>query len=339
MGHMLAAIRFVVPFDTGEAVLFLTQLLRLPVAPTIGVIASYERWSNFVPGEMVRLSVENTPGTYVSKRRGVIAENLGRMADSLGTGTTQYLNMVRVLDNFFGKSSMAMGIETYSFLDFGYVYRCGHVGVPTTAHPLCYPATLALMDLWYSVSNAESTRYRLDKVYLERDGVGFENLVWNVLLTRGFHGGAVLPCHRLGDGTPIQQLQLNFTDYFVSQLLYHNTQQSSVNAEVAMLMNRCRQFNMTLLYRCPAGSADADFFFLHPDGKCDAIQISQSGLTQHSRKGGTLAAITGIAPRYDIPVAKLRYYIYITQQREVHQRLATLLTFVRIVDATQWIGI
>jgi hypothetical protein len=54
-GTYAGCMRFVVPFDSGDAVLFLSQLLR--EAPTSAVLASYERWSNFVPGEMVRLSL------------------------------------------------------------------------------------------------------------------------------------------------------------------------------------------------------------------------------------------------------------------------------------------
>jgi len=106
---------------------------------------------------------------------------------------------------------------------------------------------------------------------------------------------------------PYPATAIKLTDYFVSQLVYHNMLQSTVNAEVAVLMKRCQQLNMTLLYRCPVGCADVDLFFLHSDGTCDALQTSLSVLTQHSREGGRVAAITGITPRYNISAAKLRY--------------------------------
>jgi hypothetical protein len=257
------------------------------------------------------------------------------MADALGTGTTQYFNMVRVLDNFFGKSSMAMGTESYSFLDFGYVYRCECAGVPITARPLCYPALLALMDLWGSVLPAAGPR--LAQVVRESDAAGFEDLVWDFLLARGFSNGAVLPCHRLGADASVQQVCLKLTDYFVSHLNYYTSRQDLVNAEVAALLIRCRLLKMTLLYRCPRGSADVDFFVLSPDGSCVAIQTSLSTLTQHSRRyGGTVETINYIAPLYGITASRLRY-IYITTQREQHRKIAASLSFVGIVDAASWL--
>lgn len=191
-------LRYVVPFERHDAVTFLVQLYRR--APSDGVLAQCERWANFVPGEMVKLLHADSVDAYVAQRREEIADKLWRMLDSLGA---RYFNMVRTLDNLFGESSMAMGTEPYSFLDFGYVYRRASIGAPVgyghrTAHPLCFPATLALMDL-LSISSRPATM-RLTQIVRECNGPGFENLSWHVLLARGFLDGATLPCRRLGAG-------------------------------------------------------------------------------------------------------------------------------------------
>ena len=338
-GTYKPCLRFVVPFERRDAEAFVAELCRR--APSAGVLAQCERWANFVPGEMVKLLHAESVEKYVAQRRKEIADKLGRMADSLGSNTIQYFNMVRVLDDFFGASSMGMGIESYSFLDFGYVYRCSGIGATggygsVTAHPLCHPATLALMDLW-RIASRPATK-RLKQIVDESDGPGFEKLTWDVLLARGFLSGATLPCRRLGAGATTQQLQLNLTDYFVSQLICSTVTQEVVNREVAALSKRCSSLNMTLLYRCPKGSADVDFFLLHPDSTYDAIQVSMSTLTAHSPPGGAAACVNGIAPRYGIPATHFRYYIYITTQPEDHPRLAGTLSCTRIVDAAAWIG-
>ena len=153
---------------------------------------------------------------------------------------------------------MAMGVQPYSFLDFGYVFRRGGRGEMLVAAPLCYPATLALLDLWRTVSPTAAARL----VEARNDGAMFEDLVWDALLTRGFSDvGVQLPCNSLGQVTT-EVLTLRPSEFFVSTLEYHNTgaKLAALQQELQMLQARCIQLNVTLLYRCPKNSRASDFF-------------------------------------------------------------------------------
>jgi hypothetical protein len=107
---------------------------------------------------MVRLTDENDDAAYVDKRRLEMSQNLSRMVNGLVKESLMYTNMTGTLEKLFRASSMAMGIQPYNFLDFGYVFRRGGRGKMLVAAPLCYPATLALLDLWRTVSPTATAR-------------------------------------------------------------------------------------------------------------------------------------------------------------------------------------
>jgi hypothetical protein len=275
------------------------------------------------------------------------------MADALDRGSLKYANMVLSLREFFHASKMAMGAEPYSFLDFGCVYRRGSVDTALSAVPLCYPATLALLDLFRFVMPPENVRL----AEVRGNGAAFEELIWGVLLARGFvESGITLPCHVLGAEVPVEPIMLKLHEYFVSSLEYPNTylKQGAVNKQLAVLLGRCKKLRLTCLYRCPTGGAGVDFFVLQSDGSCSAIQTSLSALTTHS----SAEDIIGIARRYGFVVgpssphaavsgsatttaAILTRYIYITVKPEKHTGLAKddRLAHVRIVDAAELIGV
>jgi hypothetical protein len=312
-----------------------------------------EHYTNFVPREMVRMVYADSTEDYVSNRRVEMRISLFQMADHLDKSSMMYSNMVRSLGDFFHASQMAMGAEPYSFLDLGYVFRRGSINTALSAVPLCYPATLALLDLLRNVLPRENARL----VEVRADGDAFEELIWDVLLARGFvESGITLPCHVLGAEAPVEPVILKLDEYFISSLAYPNTalKQSAVNEQLAVLLGRCRKLRLTCLYRCPTGGAGVDFFVLQSDGSCSAIQTSVSTLTAHS----SAEDIIGIARRYGFVVephlphaavsasatttaAILARYIYVTVKPEKHTGLAKhdRLGHVRIVDAAELIGV
>jgi hypothetical protein len=299
---------------------------------------------------------------------GVVAGTVAAVTNLLDS--TKYANMVLSLREFFHASKTGMGAEPYSFLDLGYVFRRGSVDTALSAVPLCYPATLALLDLFRLLSPRESAR--LSEVH--GDGALFEELIWDVFLARGFgETGVTLQCQVLGSETPVELLTLKLDEYFISSLAYPNTaqKQGTVNQQMAHLLRRCQRLRVTCLYRCPTGSTGVDFFVLRNDGTSNAIQTSLSSLTAHSSADGIVdiarrygfitesssphlaapvsASVTsgGSAEAVASPAAsssagfQLTRYIYVTMKPEKHTGLAKNdgLAHVRIVDAAKLIGI
>jgi hypothetical protein len=282
---------------------------------------------------MVRLTLEGDAVVYTTKRRGEMSENLYRMADKLDKSSLRYKNMVGTLERLFHTSSMAMGIEPYSFLDLGYVYRRGGAGEMLVAAPLCYPATLALLDLWGIVSPVSGARL----VEAGKDGTMFEDLVWDVLLARGYSdGGVKILCNPLGEAPTTEVLMLQLNEYFISTLESPNTDAkwAALKKELAKMQTRCNELTQSLLYRCPKGCVDVDFFVLRHDGTCIAIQTSISSLTDHS----SASTLVGIPQRFGFPIER---YVYVTVKPEKHVGLArnSALANVRIVSADKWIGV
>ena len=326
-GTYRPSLRFVVPFTELDASHFIECL----GAPPPFVIEDYTRWTNLVPREMVRLTIEADPVKYVRKRRNEMKVNLHRMADALNPSGTVYKSMVDTLNILFHTSSMAMGVEPYSFLDLGYVYRRGGPSEMQVASPLCYPATLALLDLWGFISPVSGSR--LENV--SRDGAAFENFIWDVLLARGFsEGGLLLPCSHLGQEGTTEVLELRLNEYFVSTL--HFPKQEALNAELAAIRERCRQLNISLLYRCPMGCADVDFFVLRADEKVFAIQTSISSLLEHS----SVDTIANVPLRFGVTVDR---YVFVTVTPENgkvrHKTTLETLPNVRVLSAKELIGV
>lgn len=290
------------------------------------------RWSNNVPREMVRLADELDAGAYVTKRRLEMFQSLSRMAHLLDKGSLRYSNMTGTLGRLFRASSMAMGVEPYSFLDLGYVYRRGGRGQMLVAAPLCYPVTLALLDLWREVSDKASTHL----VCAGNDGSAFKNLVWDVVLARGFSDdGVKLECNSLGEEPTTEPLRIRLNEYFISTLNYSVDKQTELNVEIAKLLERCRKLGISLLYRCPPRCADVDFFVLRNNGTSIAFQTSISALLDHS----SVHTIAAIQERFNVSIER---YVFVTVKPEHSQKrkkTPRTLATVRIVDANKWIGV
>ena len=315
-------LRFITPLNEKDADLFWGQLGAPPT------VKDFARWTNAVPREMVRLAAVQDAGKYVTERRHEIFSSLVAMEARLDRASLSYAIMISTLDSFFRASSMAFGSEHYSFLDLGYVYRIDSKTALMKAVPLCYPAALALMDLWRIVSPAASIRLESAR----KSGNDFEDLVWDVLLARSFlPDGCKLLCKPLGSNPTVEPITIISDEFFVSSIIYNASKQSKVNAELKKLLERCVKSQITMLYRCPVGCAGVDFFVLRGDGTCTAIQTSISKLTDHDT-ANSLIAIPSIFGQ------KILRYIYITVAPEEHAILATnpALAHVRIVSADEW---
>jgi hypothetical protein len=328
-------LRFIVPFTAPDAELFMQLLGTPPPFP----IEDYARWTNFVPREMVRLTDEKVATAYVGNRRVEMFSNLNGMADGLDKSSLKYTNMTGTLEKLFRASSMAMGVQPYSFLDFGYVFRRGGRGEMLVAAPLCYPATLALLDLWRTVSPTATARL----VEARNDGAMFEDLVWDALLTRGFSdGGLQLSCRPLDTQLPTEVVTLLLNEYFVSTLEYHNTGAKWVALleELHCLEARCSKLKVNLLYRCPKNCKGVDFF-VFADGKIFAVQTSISTLLGHS----DVDTIVRLSEQFNGSGSGISFerYVFITVTPELDKvRLATTLTslpHVRTVSADEWLGV
>ena len=293
-GSFTQFLRFVTPFTEADAVLFL-QRMPCSVLETTPTTAWYQRWANLVPGEMEKLAAAISAAAYVSNRRQEMRSRLGAMVSDISARDGSGFLMAGVkqaLADFFHLSSAAMGAESSSFLELGYVYRCVRHGTIRAA-PLCYPATLALLDLWSGLSGPPNARL----ASACQRGDLFEDLVWDVLLTRGFSSsGVVLDCRELGADAPIETITLRLNEYYVSSLEYPSTPKlhALVNAEIATLLARCKALSLVILYRCPVGCRDVDFFVLYSNGTATAIQTSISSLTAH----GSSSLIRGIPKQF-----------------------------------------
>lgn len=126
---------------SSEARARVSPLLALPEFDEVA------RLTNCVPRELAELFSVRKPETYVSARRAAMGASLRQMASGIPVTDSAFQCMVLTLDELFRTSTMAMGVQNYSFLDLGFVYRDGDahssIGVP-----VCRPATLALLDLW-----------------------------------------------------------------------------------------------------------------------------------------------------------------------------------------------
>jgi hypothetical protein len=174
-------------------------------------------------------------------------------------------------------------------------------------------------------------------VEARKDGTMFEDLVWDVLLARGYSdGGVKILCNPLGEAPTTEVLMLQLNEYFISTLESPNTDAkwAALKKELAKMQTRCNELTQSLLYRCPKGCVDVDFFVLRHDGTCIAIQTSVSSLTDHS----TASTLVGIPQRFGFPIER---YVYVTVKPEKHVGLArnSALANVRIVSADEWIGV
>jgi hypothetical protein len=226
--------------------------------------------------------------------------------------------------------------------------------------PLCYPATLALMDLWRFVSPVSGTR--LENV--RRDVAALKDFVWEVLLARGFSDdGLLLPCSRLGELPTTEALDLRLSEYVVSTFYdsrlgelpttealdlrlneyvvstFYDSKQSALNAELAAFRERCLKLKISLLYRCPNGCADVDFFVLRADGSVFAIQTSISALLDHGAVDTIADTIANVPSRFGVTIER---YIFVTatpvtEQLRNHNTL-TKLTSLRMVSSKELVG-
>ena len=324
-------LRFVLPFAKSDVLLFLQSL---GVSVPQEALTYYERWANFVPGEMMLLHDSQSAEAYVSSRRGSMAEKLRGMVDALDKDSNKFTHTVGSLARLFREASMAMGIQDCSFLDGGFVFRKPLEGIGFVAYPLCYPATLAMIDLWQVYSPA--VLVSLEKA--SKDGAMFEDLVWDALLARGFSDvGVQLQCNSLGQVPTTEVLTLRLDEYFVSTLEYPNTVDKwpALQLELKVLQARCIQLKVTLLYRCPKNCKGVDFFVLFADGTIFAVQTSISALLDHS----TVATIVDIPRLFGFTSLERYVFVTVTPEKGLKRKKATLdaLPRVRIVSAEDWL--
>jgi hypothetical protein len=328
-------LRYVTPFEETDAKLFVQQL---GVGHTLDV---YERFANFVPRQMVLLSNHDDPADYVNESSKAMADKLHQKLDL----SDQRLFLT--LRDFFRLSSMALGIENLSLLDLGYVYRHRRAGSNLTlASPLCYPATLALLQVWREI--LPEARKRLVETKLGED---FEDLVWDVLLSRGF--GSELRLNGLALGYDAKQplnhvtpVVFRFGEYFVSSLRHKS--QGGLADEIKMLKARAKDLDVVILYRCPECCKAIDFAVFVPDGRDYPIQVSLSTLTAHSA-GGKEPKLEELK-RLGLQATN---FLYITTSPEPHNGLVAgvarsdkkfarwkpLVSVILLVDARQLIGV
>ena len=324
-------LRFVLPFAKSDVLLFLQSL---GVSVPQEALTYYERWANFVPGEMMLLHDSQSAEAYVSSRRGSMAEKLRGMVGALDKDSNKFTHTVGSLARLFREASMAMGIQDCSFLDGGFVFRKPLEGIGFVAYPLCYPATLAMIDLWQVYSPA--VLVSLEKA--SKDGAMFEDLVWDALLARGFSDvGVQLQCNSLGQVPTTEVLTLRLDEYFVSTLEYPNTVDKwpALQLELKVLQARCIQLKVTLLYRCPKNCKGVDFFVLFSDGTIFAVQTSISALLDHS----TVATIVDIPRLFGFTSLERYVFVTVTPEKGLKRKKATLdaLPRVRIVSAEDWL--
>ena len=268
-----------------------------------------------------------------------MAEKLRGMVDALDKDSNKFTHTVGSLARLFREASMAMGIQDCSFLDGGFVFRKPLEGIGFVAYPLCYPATLAMIDLWQVYSPA--VLVSLEKA--SKDGAMFEDLVWDALLARGFSDvGVQLQCNSLGQVPTTEVLTLRLDEYFVSTLEYPNTVDKwpALQLELKVLQARCIQLKVTLLYRCPKNCKGVDFF-VFADGKIFAVQTSISTLLGHS----DVDTLVRLSEQFNGSGSGISFerYVFITVTPELDKvRLATTLTslpHVRTVSADEWLGV
>jgi hypothetical protein len=171
----------------------------------------------------------------------------------------------------------------------------------------------------------------------------FEDLVWDILLARGFSdGGLQLSCRPLDTQLPIEMLTQRLNEYFVSTLDYPNSDEkwAALLEELQMFQERCSQLNVTLLYRCPKGCKGVDFFVFFADGTNIAVQTSISTLLGHSTSN-TIVDIPRLFRGVDRGISIARY-VFITVKPEPGstrtEAILSKLPHVRIVDANDWLG-
>ena len=337
------SLRFIQPFGEIDATLFVASL-----DGSKHDLVVHRRFANFVPGEMVLLSQHQIPEEYVKSSRGTMCDKL-RQSLNLDD-----VRLVQTLNDLFRLSSMALGIENLSLLDLGYVYRLGSVNTSPLASPLCYPATLALLQLWHDISIVPSKpSKRLVDVALGED---FEQLAWDVLLSRGFGSNAILNGLPLGydvnnPSAHVTVSRFSFNEYFISNVSAPNQGQGRdiLKLEIGGLVMRSRSLGVNILYKCPKGCKAFDFAVLQANGEHVVIQVSLSDLVTHSANNKEPSQKT-FSDDFGLSATR---YLYITKSPDPHQGIVNGVnrkdkkydrwnghdTFIRIVNASEWIGI
>lgn len=336
-------LRFIQPFSEVDSELFLSSLLAQPHRHDL---PTNRRFANFVARQMVLLSDHACPEDYVKKSKQTMLNKLKQSVDLHDS------RLLDTLNDLFRLCSMALGLENLSLLDLGYVYRLGVVSSgPPLASPLCYPATLALLQLWHDVSPVACKRLVDIKT-----GDEFEQLVWDVLLSRGFVGNLTLQGHSLGydvnnSSAHMSVLQFTLHEYFVSTIPApnHDKGRSLLRQEIGRLVRRSQDLGICILYRCPAFCKAFDFAVFQASGLHCVVQASLSDLSTHS-KGDRAPNRTKILNEFGLDAT---LYLYVTTQMDPHTGIVNGVarhdpkfdrwqgcdTFVRLVDAHTWIGL
>jgi hypothetical protein len=320
-GSFSPCLRFVTPFTLEEAKLFLGIHTMLHAHE----LAAHERFANLVPREMMKLGESSSADAYVQVRM----EGMRTLLTPLRNHPDLHL-LVGMLDGLFRSASMGAGTTHVSFLDLGFVYRRKMDDSVVIASPLCAPATRALLLLWHDVSSTAKDRL----IDAKGDGNRFENLVWDVLLSRGFSSsGLQLPCYKLGKDRIDAPWHCVVSEFVVS-----HGKPKEIELEIQKLQERARKLKINILFRCPDLAKTLDFCVISFESDPIAIQASISSLTEHDKPDPEL-----------LGRLKIALFIFVTTSPEDHARIGRGgggdwwvrigLEKLRIVNATKWIGI
>jgi hypothetical protein len=271
-------LRFIGPLSVDDAKQFHTSLKPIRSHD----LKVYKKFTNLVPRQMVHLASFETPALYVEETRAKLYTDLWANLEAHRTNPL----LLDTLNRFFRVSSMALGITNLSFLDLGLVYRQKELGQGTIASPLCLPATLALLDVWRTISPDPVQRLATIKL-----GEDFEMLMWDVLLGRGFGSdffldGLVLGYNEDEKGqTEVQRLPFRFSKFFISSIVAPNkgAGQALLRKEIKHLQTEAKDYGFTTFYQCPDCCKGIDFVIFQPNGEDYPIQVSLSSLTAHSK--------------------------------------------------------
>lgn len=321
-------LRFVRPLDRVDADILLPALAAS--SPGRVTLEECDSLANFFPGEMVLLARSPSTADYTRERQHTMATAIAGKVDKITRPSFAFDSMLCMLDNLFEHNSMSSGTQLVSFLDLGFVYRTGNTDCCRAA-PLCRPATLALLQLWQSVSPHAHTRLH----DATTDGVAFERLIWDVLLARSLsETGVVLPCRSLGMLVAMQLVTFKLTEYFASSIIWSASPDvgAALVSELRALSRACEARSGGLLYRCPDNCRDLDFLVFNA-GRWTGLQTSISSLTRHGTPD-----IAAIQLYFGVTLER---YIYVTVNPELHLMLARRpsMGIVCQVQAAQWIGL
>jgi hypothetical protein len=271
-------IRYVFPLNPDDALLFLKHCIRYTMQKTRHSAEENQDYANNVPREMVKMADYLNCHNYTSM-------TTTHMTTTLNTTVQQDSpELAGLLDSMFGAQSHGYVLQNVSFLDLGYIYRKKEDDGRVIGYPLCYPANLALLQLWMSLPGNLSLRLEAVK----HNGDQFEDYIWRVLSARVFSSNSFqIKCRSLGYNSDALEeavivIPVPCRQYCVSSIADPNgSGAEEYQREVVRLREMARTMAIAILYKCPDGGDTVDFIIFREDGKQIPIQVSISSFGDH----------------------------------------------------------